>query len=950
MNALIKLIVIALLLLFIFIEKKSNAQTVLQRCDVNNLWQGSNTISINTSEKKEGVASIGFTGSGTDWFKKKFSQTDAGIDESGWFNFWLYVSDVSLLTGDGQVELTSSGGPDADEYSWQVSSQGLTNGWNYVQLQLSAANKTGSPDLNAINFFRIYQGLSGPITARLDDLRFTITKDTILRNDPLDIKALDFSTLDGKVMFGYQGWFAHPDDGSAWGSWRHWGTMQDAESVKVEIYPDMREYEPEEKYLTGLTFSDGRPVRVYSAYNRKTVMRHMKWLRDYDLDGVFLQRFYPDIVEQLDLLALRDTVTVNVMLGCERFGRTFVNMYDMTWRDHVIDIDRLIEDWKHLVDDLKITESPNYLWHRGKPLVALWGFAHRENLSVAQLEKVMDFFKNCPDEKYRATVMLGTNQDFHTNSSWEAALSRADVISPWSVGRYNSLSSHSDFIKKHILPGQDWCDQRNIDFMPVIWPGFSWYNSKRAGEYQKNQIPRDGGKFYWTQSTRTASANAKMIYIAMFDEVDEATAMYKLSETLDDSPAQGYWLTLNADGYDLPSDWYLRCAKLTTQVVRGDSENRIYLNTPPDGIDHYMVESQSTKCGSTPGKLTFLYPLIHTDSILEFSIDGGNTYPYSTPVGSAVIEAGELSSGVYDVWMRRSDGSMPTDLGSYTIFDARPDAMVERKKSGCGYSSGEILTLIGDCPYLGPVQISIDGGNNYNLTTVEGTWRYNIPGLAPGDYNIWIRWADKLCPTEIVTVKIEQVPPVPVTLYYSIDGRALVKAEGKVILGCPGKSLDIVAEPAEDSWTWSWSGDFNFEATGRNIRFADTLNSEVFGFYTKFYVSYVDAASGCELKNQEFVVRKKSDCTVGIEGTQLPYNGLRVYPNPVSDILYIEPGELLIESIDISDISGRQVYSQTKCQNMCDFQIDLSQYKAGIYLYKIREIKGESFYGRFIIN
>src|SRR5258708_26391036 len=34
--------------------------------------------------------------------------------------------------------------------------------------------------------------------------------------------AVDASTLDRKLMFGYQGWFGCPEDGSPLGAWEHW--------------------------------------------------------------------------------------------------------------------------------------------------------------------------------------------------------------------------------------------------------------------------------------------------------------------------------------------------------------------------------------------------------------------------------------------------------------------------------------------------------------------------------------------------------------------------------------------------------------------------------------------------------------------------------------------------------------------------------------------------------
>jgi len=927
---------VVLLLAGIFLGTAVYGQIVLQRCDVTNRWNGSNDITTNTTDKQEGMASISFTGSGTDWFSKKFSSTDVGIDESGWFSFWLYVSDVSQFNGEGQVELTSSGGPDADEYAWEVGSLGLSNGWNHVRLQISTAAKNGNPDLREINYFRIYQFLGGEITARLDYLRLTEDEEPELPGpDPLDIAAPDFTTLDGKVMFGYQGWFSHPDDSSTLAKWRHWGTMQDASTLGVEMYPEMEEHEADERYQTGLTFEDGRPATIYSAYNRKTVMRHMKWLRDYDLDGVFLQRFNVSLRDG-KLRATRDTVTANVMMGCEKYGRAFVNMYDLSGLGGG-NMDQLIDDWKHLVDDLKITESPNYLHHRGRPLVALWGFTVRDELPISDLEQVIEFFKNSPEEKYRASIMLGTNHDFFNRGGWLEPLAQVDVISPWAVGRFNSDGGNSSFVNNYVKPGQDWCDAHDVDFLPVIWPGFSWYNLKHEGTWQKNQIPRQGGEFFWTQAQRVVSANAKSVYIAMFDEVDEGTAMYKLTETADDVPAQGYWLTLDADGYDLPEDWYLRCAKKLSHVVRGIEENSVSLGIPADGIDDFWVEVQSTRCGTTAGKLTFHYPEVHADSLLEFSIDGGVTYPYQATEGTTTMATGNLTSGVYQVWVRRTDGSHPTDLGPHTIFDFYPDVQVEAGRTTCGFAEGELYIRLGEFPYYGPVEISIDGGDTWILTTADGTWEYTIEGLEEGDYTVWARWAGGDCPTELGTFTVES-DPQPVTLYYSVDGGAFEKAEGVAVYGCPGYSLDIYAEPANDAWDWTWTGKLDFSSSERTTRIADQLTSEMIG---KYYVSYHDPVNSCIVEEQLFYVWKGDDCPVGTGNTKLQVS---VYPNPTTGQVKITAVAGEARFIEVKDISGRVIMDE-EVYAAGDLTVDLSRFDAGTYLYRVTGADQQSVNG-----
>jgi hypothetical protein len=60
-----------------------------------------------------------------------------------------------------------------------------------------------------------------------------------------------------------------------------------------------------------------------------------------------------------------------------------------------------------------------------------------------------------------------------------------------------------------------------------------------------------------------------MLYGAMYDEVDEGTAMYKIAPTPLDQPPNCNFVPLNVDGYILPSDWYLRLANEAGKMLRG---------------------------------------------------------------------------------------------------------------------------------------------------------------------------------------------------------------------------------------------------------------------------------------------------------------------------------------------------------------------------------------------
>lgn len=104
-------------------------------------------------------------------------------------------------------------------------------------------------------------------------------------------KRVDNSTLTGKIMSGYQGWFTCEGDGANRG-WFHYGKRGEFKpgQCTIDLWPDMSEMNDDEKYATAFKHADGSTAHVFSSMNKKTVLRHFKWMQEYGHDGVFVQR------------------------------------------------------------------------------------------------------------------------------------------------------------------------------------------------------------------------------------------------------------------------------------------------------------------------------------------------------------------------------------------------------------------------------------------------------------------------------------------------------------------------------------------------------------------------------------------------------------------------------------------------------------------------------------
>ena len=383
----------------------------------------------------------------------------------------------------------------------------------------------------------------------------------------LAAQPVDFSTLEGKVLAGYQGWFNCPGDGDPRDSWRSWARGVPApDTLTVDMYPDLSDFDPSDLCLVpGLTIR-GKPAYLYSAWNPKVVDKHFEWMKQYGLDGVLVQRFVTSIGHKR---STGDVLLRNILAAAHKHGRAIAIEYDVTGFDPERFFEVMREDWQYLVEEVGVTRHPCYLKHNGKPVLSVWGMGledprHPPRQPEAAL-RVVKWFRQESPPACRVTYMGGVPARWRTltgdaqrDPGWSEVYAAMDVIQPWTVGRYRDLEAADRWFEEQLAPDLAATRERNQLYMPVVFPGFSWHNLKRDTE--PNRIPRLGGRFLRRQAENALKAGARMLKIAMFDEVNESTAIYKLAARRQDAPDQGFWLTLDADGEDLPSDFYLKLA------------------------------------------------------------------------------------------------------------------------------------------------------------------------------------------------------------------------------------------------------------------------------------------------------------------------------------------------------------------------------------------------------
>ena len=629
---------------------------------------------------------------------------------------------------------------------------------------------------------------------------------------------VDASTLSGKVLCGYQGWFRAAGDPSGLG-WVHY-VHGDFNDLTVEMWPAMLEYTEDEKYaVPHWTHANGDQAYLFSSANKKTVVRHFQWMETYGIDGVAVSRF----VVGLSLSHQRESFRIAgyAREAANRTGRTYFIFYDMSGYDTGQLVGTMSDDWHYLVDEMRITDDDRYLHHNGKPVVGIFGF-YADRFSAATANNVLDIFQS--GGPYGAFV-IGSGQWWwrsETAAGWPQVFRRMDGWVPWNVGNYSGDYASTGY----------WLDDKNemasagVLYLPVVYPGFGWDNltNQPPGTTTK---PRLQGDFLWQQFLDANDIGAEAVFVAMFDEIDEATAIFKVTN---DIPINHYFLTLEG----LPSDFYLLLTGFGTNIIKGQvavpiSMPDFSLQSQPPIPD--IVSPAYADIVNIGNEVTISWtPVEHESGVSGYELELDNEIIYLTTTDYDVA----LNAGEHMARVRAINGLNNTGgFSEAVVFTGVPCQMTLTSPNGgetwCAGETENITWASESTSGDVKIEYSTNGGSNWQTiienTPDDGSSSWTVPHTPSVDCLMRISCAENTdCFDECDgTFKISDCGPLEILTKSCPDGMKgctydiTISVSGgvlphvcSIISGMPPPGLELNSDTGDISGNPESSGDFCF--------------------------------------------------------------------------------------------------------------------------------------------
>ncbi len=358
-------------------------------------------------------------------------------------------------------------------------------------------------------------------------------------------------TLKGTIMVGYQGWVRTPNDLNDNG-WRHWLLPEKRSKpvrYSVDMWPDVSAYPKAVWFpVPNLKTKSGEQAYLFSSTSPEVIDQHFRWMREFGIDGAFVQRFMSSRKGGDDGNA--EWVLYGVRNAANREKRLWAIEYDVSGLKNENAMSVLTKDWSWLVDELKITADPYYARENGKPVVFVWGLpVESRGFTPEVANEVVEYFKN--DPKHGGNYVIGgaPGQWRKLGSAWNEHLRKYDALLTWQGKRY--AEDRKDL------------GEMGVKFYPHVWPGFSWAHLKVVAD---QYTPRKGGEYYWSLLTEAVKPGNDWLFVGMFDEYDEGTAIMPMS---DDSPpaTQPIGRFITNEGRD--PMWWLKLTWYAKEMLEG---------------------------------------------------------------------------------------------------------------------------------------------------------------------------------------------------------------------------------------------------------------------------------------------------------------------------------------------------------------------------------------------
>ncbi len=423
--------------------------------------------------------------------------------------------------------------------------------------------------------FRLYGGTIHSVSVKQG------VTDDLGQAPPTFAPQTELNNVIGKGVAGYQVWFRANETTDKWHHWAQDGTYPAAGNVHTEMYPYTDDYAENGAtlYQTGLSnLGDGSPSVLFNSPDREIIRTHMEWARDYDIDGLAVQRFYSATYPMRS--DGKNTLQV-IQEEAEATGRLFYVMYDFSYaarNDPETFIRDVQLDFIYNVEEKGVASSPNYGHADGRPVVCLWGLhgdPASEYFCGTTATTLIDWFHS------RGYYVIGgspDNQYDKATGEYIEPFTKLDMLSLWTPGRYN-MNNMETWLKQHVEIDLAFCEQYGIDYQPVLYSGFGWTNMGNNGYV--NHYPRYAGEFLWKQAyILERDYDIDSVYFAMWDEYDEGTAIMKAATDYFEIPTDQYFLTYAADGWWLSNDFYLRAAGAVVDMVQGKTALRENIDIP----------------------------------------------------------------------------------------------------------------------------------------------------------------------------------------------------------------------------------------------------------------------------------------------------------------------------------------------------------------------------------